>query len=217
VPYGSTYIDPKTGATASGTVSVYGLDGWVTKEIQVGLHPNAIINSTDEQFVYVANGNSDMVSVISTGSLQIVDGISVKLMPGKKSFIGDTPNALAINNTGTTLYVANGLDNAVAVVKLGSKAAAKGFGKSEVQGFIPTEAYPGGLALHIPEVWRSTVIPFLLPTLKARDRGLAVKSLKRMMIHLMAMQILITHTIKRQQFLLFKYRIVKDCRIIPTG
>ena len=147
VPYGSTYIDPKTGATASGTVSVYGLDGWVTKEIQIGLHPNAIINSTDEQFVYVANGNSDMVSVISTGSLQVIDAISVKLMPGKKSFIGDTPNALAINNTGTTLYVANGLDNAVAVVKLGSKAAAKGFGKSEVQGFIPTEAYPGGLAL----------------------------------------------------------------------
>ncbi|WP_258139908.1 bifunctional YncE family protein/alkaline phosphatase family protein [Mucilaginibacter phenanthrenivorans] len=147
VPYGSTYIDPKTGATASGTVSVYGLDGWVIKEIPVGLHPNAIINSADEQFVYVANGNSDMVSVISTGSLQNVDAISVKLMPGKKSFIGDTPNALAINNTGTTLYVANGLDNAVAVVKLGSKAAAKGFGKSEVQGFIPTEAYPGGLAL----------------------------------------------------------------------
>jgi YVTN family beta-propeller protein len=147
VPYGSTYIDPKTGATTSGTVSVYGLDGWVIKEIPVGLHPNAIINSADEQFVYVANGNSDMVSVISTGSLQTVDAISVKLMPGKKSFIGDTPNALAINNTGTTLYVANGLDNAVAVVKLGSKAAAKGFGKSEVQGFIPTEAYPGGLAL----------------------------------------------------------------------
>jgi YVTN family beta-propeller protein len=147
VPYGSTYIDPKTGATSSGTVSVYGLDGWVIKEIPVGLHPNAIINSTDEQFVYVANGNSDMVSVISTNSLQNVDAISVKLMPGKKSFIGDTPNALAINNTGTTLYVANGLDNAVAVVKLGSKAAVKGFGKSEVQGFIPTEAYPGGLAL----------------------------------------------------------------------
>ncbi|MDP9076834.1 MAG: phosphoesterase [Bacteroidota bacterium] len=147
VPYGSTYIDPKTGATASGTVSVYGLDGWVIKEIPVGLHPNAIINSGDEQFVYVANGNSDMVSVISTGSLQNVDAISVKLMPGKKSFIGDTPNALAINNAGTILYVANGLDNAVAVVKLGSKAAAKGFGKSEVQGFIPTEAYPGGLAI----------------------------------------------------------------------
>jgi YVTN family beta-propeller protein len=147
VPYGSTYIDPKTGATASGTVSVLRLDGSLVKEIPVGLHPNAIIGSADEQFVYVANGNSDIVSVISTGSLQNVDNIPVKLMPGIKSFIGDTPNALAINSTGTILYVANGLDNAVAVVKLGSKAAIKGFGKSEVQGFIPTEPYPGGLAV----------------------------------------------------------------------
>lgn len=147
VPYGNAYIDPKTGATASGTVSVLGLDGSLAKEITVGLHPNAIISSGDEQFVYVANGNSDMVSVISTGSLQNVDAIPVKLMPGKKSFIGDTPNALAINSAGTTLYVANGLDNAVVVVKLGSKAAAKGFGTNEIQGFIPTEAYPGGLAV----------------------------------------------------------------------
>ncbi|MGZ3874830.1 MAG: bifunctional YncE family protein/alkaline phosphatase family protein, partial [Mucilaginibacter sp.] len=147
VPYGSAYIDSKTGATASGTVSVLDLEGTTLKEISVGLHPNAIIPSADGRFVYVANGNSDMVSVISAGGLQTVDAIPVKLMPGKKSFIGDTPNALAINSTGTTLYVANGLDNAVAVVKLGSKAAMKGYGKSEVMGFIPTEAYPGGLAM----------------------------------------------------------------------
>lgn len=148
VPYGKTYIDPKTGATAQGTVMVLDLNkGNIIKEIPVGLHPNAIISSTDEAFVYVANGNSDMVSVISTNSLQNVDAIDVKLNPGKKSYIGDTPNALAINTDGTILYVANGLDNAVAVVKLGSKAAIKASGKSEVKGFIPTEAYPGGLAV----------------------------------------------------------------------
>ena len=148
VPYGKTYIDPKTGATAQGTVMVMNLEkGDVIKEIPVGLHPNAIVSSTDEAFVYVANGNSDMVSVISTNALQSVDGIDVKLNPGKKSYIGDTPNALAINQEGTILYVANGLDNAVAIVKLGSKAATKGMGNSIVKGFIPTEAYPGGLAV----------------------------------------------------------------------
>ncbi|NHA03504.1 phosphoesterase [Mucilaginibacter sp. HC2] len=148
VPYGKTYIDPKTGATAQGTVMVMDLNkGNVIKEIPVGLHPNAIISSTDEAFVYVANGNSDMVSVISTNSLQNVDAIDVKLNPGKKSYIGDTPNALAINTDGTVLYVANGLDNAVAVVKLGSKASNNASDKSEVKGFIPTEAYPGGLAV----------------------------------------------------------------------
>jgi YVTN family beta-propeller protein len=148
VPYGKAYVDPKTGATAQGTVMVMDLEkGNVIKEITVGLHPNAIISSNDEQYIYVANGNSDAVSVISTNSLQSIDIIDVKLNPGKKSYIGDTPNALAINTQGTTLYVANGLDNAVAVVKLGKNASDKGSGKNEVTGFIPTEAYPGGLAV----------------------------------------------------------------------
>jgi YVTN family beta-propeller protein len=148
VPYGKAYIDPKTGATSLGTVSIINLaNGATIKQVPVGLHPNAIISSNDGQFVYVANGNSDDVSVISTSTLQKIESIPVKLMPGKKGFVGDTPNALVINTEGTTLYVANGMDNAVAVVKLGLKAAIKGFGASEVKGFVPTEAYPGGLAI----------------------------------------------------------------------
>lgn len=148
VPYGKAYIDPKTGATVQGTVMVMDLaKGDVIKEITVGLHPNAVVSSADEAFVYVANGNSDMVSVISTNSLQNVAAIDVKLNPGKKSYIGDSPNALAVNADGSILYVANGLDNAVAVVKLGSKTSLKGTGSDEVKGFIPTEAYPGGLAV----------------------------------------------------------------------
>ncbi|QNK63193.1 beta-propeller fold lactonase family protein [Pedobacter sp. PAMC26386] len=148
VPYGKTYIDPKTGATAKGSVTVFGLEkGNLIQEIPVGLHPNAIISSADEAFVYVANGNSDQVSVIAVSTRQTVETIDVKLNPGKKSYIGDTPNALAINAAGTILYVANGLDNAVCVVKLGKKAADKGIGNSQVKGFIPTEAYPGGLEI----------------------------------------------------------------------
>ena len=131
-----------------GTVSVMEpATGATIKQITVGLHPNAIVASNDGNFIYVANGNSDEVSVIATASLQVIESVPVKLIDGKQSFLGDTPNALAINTEGTTLYVANGMDNAVAVVKLGSRAAAKGFGATEVKGFIPTEAYPGGLAV----------------------------------------------------------------------
>jgi len=61
--------------------------------------------------------------------------------------LGDTPNALAINKAGNTLYVANGLDNALAVIKLGEKASKSGIGSSRISGFIPTEAYPAGIAL----------------------------------------------------------------------
>ena len=76
IPYGSVYIDHRTGGTLNGTISVIDLkDGKEIKQVTVGLHPNAIIKSADEQFVYVANGNSDYVSVISAGSNTVVDSI----------------------------------------------------------------------------------------------------------------------------------------------
>ena len=147
VPYGNAFINPKTGATANGCVQVFDEDGYMEKEIPVGLHPNAIIASKDSRFLYVANANSDKVSVISAAALKVVENIPVNLIPAKIGFIGDSPNALAINDDGTTLYVANGLDNAVAVIKLGSTSSAQGTGKTVIKGFIPTEAYPGGLFL----------------------------------------------------------------------
>jgi DNA-binding beta-propeller fold protein YncE len=146
VPYGKTYIDPKTGATSTGLVQVLdAASGNMVKEIPVGLHPNVIIPSKDNRFLYVANANSDHVSVIALPAFKVVENIPVQLMPGKNSFIGDSPNALAISDDGTTLYVANGLDNAVAVIGLGASSAVNGKGKTIIKGFIPTEAYPGGL------------------------------------------------------------------------
>jgi YVTN family beta-propeller protein len=148
IPYGKTYIDPKTGATATGTVQAFDVStGNLVKEIPVGLHPNVIIPANDGRFLYVANANSDNISVIATATLQKVETIRVQLFQNKSGYIGDSPNALAINKEGNTLYAANGLDNAVAVIKLGSAASANGTGKSAITGFIPTEAYPGGLLL----------------------------------------------------------------------
>ncbi|MGI4969006.1 MAG: bifunctional YncE family protein/alkaline phosphatase family protein [Janthinobacterium lividum] len=149
VPYGHAYIDPQTGALNQGTVTVVRqTDGQLLKEIPVGLHPNAVLASPDGQAVYVANGNSDAVSVLDAATLRVRETIAVQLLPGPPGYGGDSPNALAINAAGTTLYVANGLDNAVAVVQLGQAATSAGApGASQLLGFIPTEAYPGGLAL----------------------------------------------------------------------
>ena len=52
---------------------------------------------------------------------------------------GSAPNALATSADGRTLYVANGTNNAVAVVAFEP-------GKSRVQGFFPTGWYPAALA-----------------------------------------------------------------------
>jgi YVTN family beta-propeller protein len=148
IPYAGVYVDPKTGATAMGTVSVIDLkSGKTLKETVVGLHPNAVIASKDKRFIYVANGNSDDVSVIDAATDRVVETIPVGLSQIKNGFIGDTPNALALDNEGGVLYVSNGMDNAIAVVRLGEKASSTGRGRSVIEGFIPTEAYPSGLIL----------------------------------------------------------------------
>ncbi|WP_202552059.1 bifunctional YncE family protein/alkaline phosphatase family protein [Ginsengibacter hankyongi] len=148
IPYGEVYVDAKTGATSSGTVSIFNLKtGKLEKEMEVGLHPNAIIAAGDHKFIYAANGNSDNISVINASKDKISESISVKLTDGANTFIGDSPNALAVNEAGDKLYVSNGMDNAVAVVALGKKSSSSGKEVSRVTGFIPTEAYPAGLVL----------------------------------------------------------------------
>jgi YVTN family beta-propeller protein len=139
VPYGNAYINSKTGGVNRGTVSVFNSEtGALVKEIETGLHPSDLAASPDKKYVYVANGNSDNVSVIDVASNTVTATLDARLTPGDKGFIGDTPNALALSDDGKTLYVANGIDNAVAVIDINSK---------KTKGFIPTEAYPGGLAI----------------------------------------------------------------------
>ena len=150
VPWGSAKVDPRTGATREGTVAI--LDpksGSVLKTIVVGLHPNDVITSKDQKFVYVSNANSDMVSVISTDRDEVKEQISVRLSADKNNYFGDSPNGLGISSDGKTLYVANGMDNALAVVTLGKQASSASIEKeSKTTGFIPTGAYPGGVAVY---------------------------------------------------------------------
>ncbi len=148
VPWGLAYTDPRTGATESGTLSVFDIKtGKPLKEINVGLHPNAIIASTDGVFVYVSNGSSDEISVINTKSQKVVENIHVGLLKKEIGLQGSTPNALELNTTNNQLYVANGFDNAIVLVDLGKNAATHGTGNSRIAGLIPTEAYPGGIKL----------------------------------------------------------------------
>jgi len=150
VPWGLAKVDPQTGATREGTVLV--LDprtGKSLKEIKVGLHPNDIVSGKDQKFIFVANANSDRISVINTETDEVSEQISVRLSPDKNDYFGDSPNGLAINGNGETLYVANGMDNALAVVKLGKPSSVTSTeNKSIVSGFIPTGAYPGGIAIY---------------------------------------------------------------------
>ncbi len=170
VPWGKAKVDPVTGATREGTVSVYNsTDGTLIKEILVGLHPNDIITSPGERFVFVANSNSDAISVIDTKSDFKTETIPVRLGAEKNPYFGDSPNGLGISGDGKTLYVAMGMDNAIAVVELGRKAAVSSTeNESKISGFIPTGAYPGGVCvyndskLYIPNIEaKGARIPFV--------------------------------------------------------
>ena len=117
VPWGLAYTDPRTGATSNGTITVLDLaTGKNIQEIKVGLHPNAVTASDNGKYIYVANGSSDLISVINTNTDVVTESIKVGLLNEKLELQGSTPNALELNIENNILYVANGFDNAIAVV-----------------------------------------------------------------------------------------------------
>ena len=154
VPYGKAFIDPKTGATNEGTVSSFQMEtGKFISEVRVGLHPNAIVKDSKRNLLYVSCGNSDRIYVLNPYSLKVLDSVSVKLDGSKlgNSYIGDSPNALLIDSVGDRLFVSNGMDNALAVFHIGYPSIlseTNSFSpnsRMELQGFIPTGAYPAGM------------------------------------------------------------------------
>jgi YVTN family beta-propeller protein len=146
------HINPATGVANRGTVSVLAkVNGaWQqVRTIPVGLHPCGMVASRTGKFVYVANANSDSVSVIETKTDSVVETISTR--PACRLPFGSGANALALSPDGGTLYVANGTNNCLAVVRLGAGAAEPVAGggprpaKSYVAGLIPTDWYPGAV------------------------------------------------------------------------
>ncbi|CAN5354339.1 alkaline phosphatase family protein [soil metagenome] len=144
-----TKVD-KRGVANQGTVSVLQpVQGrWQqTRTIIVGLHPSGMAMSQNGDYVYVANANSDTVSVIRTDSGQVAETISCR--PEGRLPFGSGCNALVLSPDGQTLYVANGTNNCLAVVKLGNKAGATGqvLPASRLAGLIPTGWYPGAVTM----------------------------------------------------------------------
>jgi YVTN family beta-propeller protein len=145
-------IDPRTGVANEGTISVLGpaAGKWKQlKTIRTGLHPSGMTLSPRGRFLYVANANSDTVSVIDTRTDQVVETIPCR--PEGRLPFGSGCNALALDPVGSTLYVANGTNNCLAVVRLGAKssegAAVDRPAATTVAGFIPTGWYPGAALL----------------------------------------------------------------------
>jgi YVTN family beta-propeller protein len=120
----------------------------VRAHIQVGTHPNAVIAnpSRGSQELFVANGDSDTVSVVSTATNTVTR--TFDLAPYRGAAEGSNPNALAVSPDGRTLFVANAGNNDVDVVSLRGQDNRDDGGRSgRVLGMIPTAWYPTGIAV----------------------------------------------------------------------
>jgi len=137
-------VDPVRYIASEGSVSVIDLSGPPASapapvEIITGLHASALAVSPDRRYVVCANAGSDNLSVIDAHTARIVETIGVKAEPG--DLFGASPNALAFDRRGRTLYVANGTQNAVAVVRFDPRRRG-----SQLLGLIPVGWFPGALA-----------------------------------------------------------------------
>ncbi|HEX6454181.1 MAG TPA: bifunctional YncE family protein/alkaline phosphatase family protein [Trebonia sp.] len=127
------------GTSTTGEVSVIDTSdpSAAVGSIAVGLHPTAMYASGNA--VFVANTNSDTVSVIDPTNDQVVQTIETK--PWPESSVGYEPNGIDLTKDGH-LLVTLGRANAVAVYRYDGTA------KDPVSyiGLLPTDYYPSNVA-----------------------------------------------------------------------
>ncbi len=130
----------RRGIPLSGTVSRVDLKRRkAIDDLDVGLHPCQAVVSADGKRLFVANANSDTISVIDLAKWKIAGTIDVR--PDAGLPFGSVCDALALSPDGQTLFCACGGNNAIGVIPLppGSE------GLSRVTGFIPTGWFPGAI------------------------------------------------------------------------
>jgi len=161
---GTRLVVDERGVGASGTISVVDLVACTSvAEIACGLHPCDLELARDGARLYVAAANSDAVFVIDTRERRILEEIGVRPDPALP--FGSITNALALSSDEETLFVANGGNNALGVVRLSRS------GPSTVAGFIPTGAFPGAIAVQGERLFVANVKGEGSRALKEGERG----------------------------------------------
>ncbi len=131
-----------TGSTATGTVSVVDLASFTVKAtITTGLHPTGM--AFWGKYLLIANTYSDTITVVDTGTNQVVETFNLALpigVPGKsEAAYGAAPNSIAVDSVNNIAYIACYNANAIAVVSLNNGGS--------VLGLIPVGYAPSSVAL----------------------------------------------------------------------
>ncbi len=134
-------VDPVRHIASEGSVSIIDLTGdRASRELATGLHASALAVSRDGRFVVCANAGSDHLSIIDTAREAVVETVWAKDKPS--DLFGASPNALAFDDSGRRLFVANGTQNAVAVFHFEPDDK----GDTKLEGLIPAGWFPGAIA-----------------------------------------------------------------------
>ena len=132
----SVRVDARGIAEAGSVTRIDLVKGVVDRDVAVARHPTALAWDERGGRLYVADGNSDSVSVIDTRAGVLSTHFAVA--PFRERQAGLAPTALALAPDGRTLYVALGGVNAVAVYDVAS-------GSPALRGLIPSGWYPSSL------------------------------------------------------------------------
>lgn len=125
----------------------------VTQRIAIGGQPNKMILNKNQSRLFVANGNSDSVTIIDTASNTILETVPVLAPPSvfadSTGLKGANPNGLVLSPDETTLYVTDGATNAVAVVERDPTQPTG----AHTTGLIPTGWYPTSVSTSADGTW----------------------------------------------------------------
>jgi YVTN family beta-propeller protein len=106
-------------------------------KIPTGTHPTALVMDKAQRRLFVANADSDTVSVVDTKTDKVTSTLLVRPSVARE-LPGCTPTALALSADEKRLFVTLADLNAVAVIDLAS---------GQLSGFIPTGWYPTAIAV----------------------------------------------------------------------
>ena len=138
-PNADQVLIDERGIASSGTVSKIDLvSGKVTATIAVGLHPTGLALDEGRRRLFVANSNSDTISVADTATNRVLD--TLELQPFSKKVAGISPESVTLAPDHATLYVACAGINAVGVVDVKGP-------HPHLIGVIPTGWYPDDIAV----------------------------------------------------------------------
>jgi YVTN family beta-propeller protein len=109
-------------------------DGKLQDSVATEDHPTDLVLDKKGRILFVANANSNSVSVIDLPGKKVIETLHAAIAP--EAPIGSTTNSLALDAAGKTLYIANADNNCLAVFNVAHP------GHSFSKGFIPVGWYP---------------------------------------------------------------------------